>query len=135
MAEITGLHHLSLSVRDVESSTAWYSRVLGLEKAFEHADRDQGWVKVQLVHPTNGLRLSFTAHEGNLGESFSELHTGMDHVAFRVSDRAALEEWLARLDALGVTHSPIKQTVTGHVITFRDPDNIQLEVFAPREQA
>src|SRR5215212_6902235 len=99
MAEIVGLHHLSLTVRDIDRSTGWYTQVLGLTKVFEHADRDQGWVKVQLVHPTNGLRLSFTAHEGNLGEPFSELHTGMDHVA------------------------------------FSDPDNIQLEVFAPKVQA
>jgi len=79
MAEIIGLHHLSLRVRDITGSTAWYSRVLGLVKAFEHADRDQGWVKVPLVHPTNGLRLSLTNHVGSLSDPFSELHTRLDH--------------------------------------------------------
>src|SRR6476661_9441095 len=123
MTAITGLHHLSLTVRDIARSTAWYTQVLGLEKTFEHADRAQGWAKVQLVHPVNQMRLSFTAHTANPGDPFNELHTGLDHVAFRVADRAELEAWVTRLDELGVEHSPVKTSVTGHVITFRDPDN------------
>ena len=97
MPEIDGLHHLSLTVRDVESSTAWYERVLGLTRAFAHADDVQGWTKVQLIHPASGMRLSFTQHKANRGDAFSELRTGMDHLAFRVADRAELEAWAAHL--------------------------------------
>ena len=135
MPDISGLHHLSLTVRDIEQSAAWYAQVLGLTEAFAHADEEQGWTKVQLIHPPSGMRLSFTEHRANPGDAFSELRTGMDHVAFRVKDRLELEAWATRLDQLGVSHSPIKESVTGYVLTFRDPDNIQLEVFALRDEA
>jgi catechol 2,3-dioxygenase-like lactoylglutathione lyase family enzyme len=135
MPDIQGLHHFSLSVRDIEQSAAWYERVVGLTRAFAHADAAQGWAKLQLVHQPSGMRLSFTEHRENSGEAFTELRTGLDHFAFRVEDQAALEEWEAHLTRLGVAHSPIKRSVTGFVLTFRDPDNIQLEVFAPRAAA
>ena len=35
--------------------------------------------------------------------------------------------WVKHLDALGVAHSGIKD---GHILTVRDPDNIQHELFA-----
>ena len=44
--------------------------------------------------------------------------------------RAGLETWLARLDDSGVAHSPIKPAMNGDVITIRDPDNIQIEIYA-----
>jgi len=36
-----------------------------------------------------------------------------------------------RLDELGVAHSGIKHAHYGSGISFRDPDNIALEFFAP----
>ena len=56
--------------------------------------------------------------------------TGLDHIAFAVS-RAELDDWLVRLDELGVAHSEIKHARYGSGISFRDPDNIALEFFAP----
>jgi glyoxylase I family protein len=47
---------------------------------------------------------------------------------FEVAGRDELERWEQRLTALGITHSGIKD----HLITFRDPDNIQLEFFWPK---
>jgi glyoxylase I family protein len=48
-----------------------------------------------------------------------------------VPSRADLETWQAHLQQLGVTHSPIADRPYGSVLVFRDPDNIQLELFAP----
>jgi catechol 2,3-dioxygenase-like lactoylglutathione lyase family enzyme len=53
----------------------------------------------------------------------------MDHVAFAVPDRAALDAWKARFEELGVEHSEIKPSVMGDMIAFRDPDNVQFEVY------
>jgi len=33
---------------------------------------------------------------------------------------------------LGVAHEPIKEIGHGHILEFRDPDNIALELIAPR---
>jgi hypothetical protein len=57
----------------------------------------------------------------------------LDHAGFNVTGREEMESWVAWLDALGVEHSGIR---TGDVpfpyatLVFRDPDNIQLELFA-----
>ena len=51
----------------------------------------------------------------------------MDHVAIGVESADELAGWAARLDELGIAHSPVTETPIGTVIVFRDPDNIQLE--------
>ena len=43
--------------------------------------------------------------------------------------RTDLDEWLARFEQLGVTHSPIAEREYGAVLTFKDPDGIQFEMF------
>ena len=81
-----------------------------------------------LKHPASGLLIGLLQHPANSGEPFSEFRTGLDHLEFEVADRDELERWEQRLTAFGITHSGIKD----HLITFRDPDNIQLEFFWPK---
>jgi len=64
-------------------------------------------------------------------ERFAEARTGLDHFGLAVPTRADLEAWQAHLQQLGVQHSPIADRPYGSVLVFRDPDNIQLELFAP----
>jgi hypothetical protein len=48
-----------------------------------------------------------------------------------VPDIEDLRAWKRRFEDHGVDHSEIKKTGTGAaMITFRDPDNIQIELFA-----
>ena len=60
-----------------------------------------------------------------------EHRAGLDHVAFGCADRAELERWQARLDELGIPHGGIVGAHYGSGLSFRDPDNIALEFFAP----
>ena len=39
--------------------------------------------------------------------------------------------WQARLEELGITHGEIVDAHYGSGLSFRDPDNIALELFAP----
>jgi len=55
---------------------------------------------------------------------------GVSH-ADELGYRAELEDWQARFQERGIEHSEIKPSALGSLITFRDPDNIQLEVYAP----
>ncbi len=64
-------------------------------------------------------------------EPCDELRPGLDHVAFGCSTRAELEAWQSKLEALGVAHSGIVDAPYGSGLSFRDPDNIPLEFFAP----
>jgi catechol-2,3-dioxygenase len=42
-----------------------------------------------------------------------------------------LERWVERLDALGIRHGGIVDASYGSGLSFRDPDGIALEFFAP----
>jgi glyoxylase I family protein len=126
MPTITGFSHISLSVRDRDRSRDFYRDVLGFGVLEENNEDDfLEWI---LVHPT-GAVLCLQQHKTNAGESFTPQRTGLDHVGFKVGDRAALDAWAGRLDALGVVRSPITDRDYGGVLCFRDPDDIQLELF------
>lgn len=129
MPEFTGVHHVNFTVTDLERSAAWYAEVLGLDRGWEMPDTEGRGQKVVLLHPASPLRLVLTRHQTSQGEAASEFRTGLDHLAFTVTDRAELEAWRARFDECGVEHSEIKEGATGWLIVFRDPDNIQLEVY------
>jgi glyoxylase I family protein len=129
-----GLHHLGLTVRDVRASARWYADVLGFEPAgsFEPAGGERR--KIFLRHRGLALRLGLVEHRGSPKRPFDETATGLDHLAFAVSGRPELDRWAGRLAAAGVTFSPVapSNTIAGAwVLVFRDPDNIQLELFAP----
>ena len=52
-------------------------------------------------------------------------------VSFACHDRNELAAWASRLTELGVAHQGIKDASYGSGVSFRDPDGIALEFFAP----
>lgn len=129
MPEFSTVHHINLSVTDLARSATWYAEVLGLTKGWEMDDTEGRGRKVVLLQAGSPFRLVLSHHQANDGEPFSEFRTGFDHLAFTVADRAELEAWERRLEELGVDRSPIKEGATGWMIVFRDPDNIQFEMY------
>ena len=131
----TAYAHIRLTVTDLARSRAFYDDVFGLPVAFElpeDADeetRQQLWflfggVIYRLGDSLFGLR--------PVGEDeFVEDRTGLDHVSFAVPSHADLVDAVATLDERGVAHGGIKDIGAGHILEFRDPDNIALELFAP----
>lgn len=95
-----------------------------------HAEQRESGVKVwNVYHPSLGsVGLIEHPHPGT--DRFDERNVGLNHFALRVPDRAALEVWAKHLDELGVENSGIQEENGGPLIVFRDPDNIQLEVWA-----
>lgn len=133
---VTGIHHFSITVTDLEASLAWYQRLLGAERVpmkFPHYGcEDTGYGEL-LVEPRSGVVIGLHTNTGNDGQAFDEARTGLDHVALNVASRDELESWTARLDELGIEHSGIRsgdQPFPFSTVVFRDPDNIQLELFA-----
>ncbi|UGQ15145.1 VOC family protein [Yinghuangia sp. ASG 101] len=128
MPGIAGISHLSLSVSDAAASARWYADVLGF------ADRitleGDTYVRRVCMHES-GLVIGLQQHQGNDGTPFDPTRAGLDHLSFAVPDRATLEAWADHLAALGVKHSPPEDTGRGFALSFRDPDDIQLELFSP----
>lgn len=128
MAEIRGYHHVSLSVNDLGKSAEWYRETLGFEPA---ADIEgDGFRRTRLTAPGSGITLTLTAHEQGSGQPFDERRAGIDHIAFDVGSSNDVQELKRRFEELGVEHSEVKEASSGAaMVTLRDPDNIQLEVF------
>ena len=123
-------HHVTLTVGNLDASSAWYQEVLGLEVVAER--EGAGWRRV-LLKRSAGLMIGLTEHETTAGDdAFRETRVGLDHVSFACAGLEALEAWRERFEGLGVTYSPIAETPVAHVLVFRDPDGIQLEFFAPK---
>jgi catechol-2,3-dioxygenase len=120
--------HVALTVSDLSVSVPWYSRVLGVEPVL---DEDTGPFRhvVYLLGTT-----LFGLHgfpDLASAAAFDERRPGLDHVAFGCADRDELQKWVARLDELGIEHGGIVDAHYGSGLSFRDPDNIALELFAP----
>jgi glyoxylase I family protein len=132
---ITGIHHISVTVRDLEASVVWYQRVFRADRVpmtFPHYEREDTGYGVLIVDQRSGLAIGLHTNTGNDGREFDEARTGLDHVGFNVASRAELDSWAAWLDELGVEHSGIRtgdQPFPFATLVFRDPDNIQLELF------
>ena len=132
------LHHLALTVSDVEASTRWYQDVFGVHHLMD-APHPGGVGKV-LADDARELMIVLHHHDANDGNLFGETTTGLDHAGFIVPGREDLEAWQGHLEANGVvrsdiadkplTQSPIADEPYGSVLVFRDPDNIQLEFFS-----
>jgi glyoxylase I family protein len=129
---INDLHHIGLTVRDVDVSAAWYAAVLGFQRVGEHSAPDGHRRKVFLRHDGLRVRLGLTQHEHGSRDAFDETRVGLDHLAFAVSTREELEVWGQRFSEAGLVRSPVASanSIPGAVVlVFRDPDNIQLELF------
>lgn len=130
MPNFVGVSHIDLTVRDVQASAEWYQKVFGMAPVMTTDDGTRS--AVVLWDASSKVAICVGSHVGNDGQPFDEARTGLDHLSLRVRTREELDEWAAHLDALGVDHSPIADEDYGSVLVFRDPDNIQLELFLSR---
>lgn len=130
MPSITGVHHVSFSVTDLDRSARWYCDVLGF--AEEARLEGEGFTRVRLRRSDCPVIVTLTCHAEPAAGEFDEHHPGLDHLAFRVGTIADVEAWYEHFAAAGVTQSEIQWTPDGDGarIAFRDPDDIQLELFS-----
>jgi glyoxylase I family protein len=129
MAEFPPLTHVALTVRDLSVSVPWYEALFDAKPVLDEDTDPDFHHTVYLVGNTLvGLHQHGTPAPD---EAFSEYRVGLDHVSFGCADRAELEQCARRLDELGIEHGGIKDATYGSGVSFRDPDGIPLEFFAP----
>ena len=130
MPDFPELTHVALTVRDLAVSVPWYEALLDAQPVLDEDTDPNMHHTVYLLG--NGTLIGLHQHETPApDETFSEFRIGLDHVAFGVANRQELETWASRLDELGIEHDAIKDASYGSGVSFRDPDNIPLEFFAP----
>jgi len=130
MSSFPPLTHVALTVRNLSVSVPWYKVLLEAEPVIDEDTEKDFHHTVYLIG--NGTLLGLRQHEKPApDEPFSRSRVGLDHVAFGCADREELERWALRLDELGIEHGDIEDAHCGSDLSFRDPDGIALEFFAP----
>ena len=125
--KIEGVHHLRLTVSDVERSIRFYTEVFGFEVRMRF-----GQNSVLLFGGGIGLGLNTPWHEiSDEEQRFDEARVGLDHLGFRVNSPDEVRAGAEHLDSLSIPHSGVKpgRLPDSALVVFRDPDNIQLEFY------
>jgi len=79
------LHHVVLTVSDIEASAAWYTDLFGFaELAREEHFGGSGGRTILLGAPDWSMGVGLSSHPTNGGETFDPTRTGLDHVGFTV---------------------------------------------------
>lgn len=127
MVTFAGIDHVALTVTDLDRSTAFYTELFGFVPVM-----DSGDARI-CMHPTTGFVLTVVAHGSGHGGRFTELTTGLDHLGLVARTRQEVEEWEQVFEERGVPYTPIRDEPLGHILNFRDPDDIALDLTAPTE--
>jgi catechol 2,3-dioxygenase-like lactoylglutathione lyase family enzyme len=139
--EIGAIHHLRLTVTDVDRSREFYTGLLGFDVAVESPPADDPSAEAEAMRGilfggvvmVRGDLLMGLRPVAPTGDRFDEDRVGLDHLSFSVASRDDLEKAAGLFDERGVPHGEIVTLSSFgiHVLPFRDPDNIQVELTAP----
>ncbi|MGF2943843.1 VOC family protein [Mycobacterium sp. Lab-001] len=132
----TSIAHVRLTVTDIERSRRFYETVFGWPVLLEVPDNADeatrnrlGFLFGGVIYDLGGTLLGLRPVGA---DRFDEDRTGLDHIAFRLASRYEIDSAAAHLDDLGVPHEPVKDIGPSYILQFRDPDNIALELTAPK---
>ena len=137
-----GIHHLRLTVTNLERSRQFYTGLLGFEVAVESPPPGDPSAAETFKILFGGIVMA----RGNLllglrpmappGDCFDPDRVGLDHLSFSVATHDDLEQAMRLLDERGVPHGEITSLPSFgiDVLPFEDPDGVQLELTAPMAQ-
>jgi mannose-6-phosphate isomerase-like protein (cupin superfamily)/catechol 2,3-dioxygenase-like lactoylglutathione lyase family enzyme len=114
------INHVALNVTDLRRSEPWYARSFGLVRLDGEVAED-GSGHVVLMSPTGGWMLSLTGAGS----------PGVEHVAITCRDRDELGGWRNLLAQRAADPGTITDAEYGSGFVVRDPDALELELFAP----
>lgn len=134
MPDVIGIDHVYISVADMQTSLAFYDRlmpVLGFVK--------QDFVLGDAPHVQYYNRhFGFVIRPATQPGPYSPGQVGLHHFCFRVESQAEVHHLAEQLTALGIAHGgaqPFPEYAADYVaVFFRDPDGLQLEVTNYRQE-
>ena len=132
----TTIAHIRLTVTDITRSREFYESVFDWPVNLEMPDDADDATRERLAFLFDGVIYnvgdSRVALRPVADDRFDADRTGLDHLAFRLGSKSELDDAAAHLDSLGVAHEPIKDIGVMYILEFRDPDDIALELVAPK---
>ncbi len=128
--------HVRLTVTDIERSRRFYESVFGWPVLVEVPENVNESTRSQfdflfggVVYDLGGALIGLRPVAS---DAFDEDRAGLDHIAFRSVSKGELDDAARHLDDLGIRHEPVKDIGPSYILEFRDPDNIALELTAPK---
>jgi glyoxylase I family protein len=133
------IHHLRLTVTDLDRSRQFYTELLGFDVAVESPPADDPSAAEAFkilfggVVMTRGSLIMGLRPMAAPADRFDPNRVGLDHLSFNVASREDLEHALRLFDERGVPHGQITTLPSFgiDVLPFEDPDGVQLELTAP----
>lgn len=130
------ISHVRLTVTDIDRSRSFYDSVFGWPVAFEIPDGADEATLEKLSFLFGGV--IYRVGDFLIGlrpvadDVFHEDRCGLDHLALNVAGKSELDSAAAHLADLGISHDGVKDIGVMYILEFRDPDNIALELCAPK---
>ncbi|MFB2585745.1 VOC family protein [Herbiconiux liukaitaii] len=144
---LEGVHHVGITVRDLERSREWYTRMFDLTPGpINHGEGPELAQGVQVpaarlsfsMLEVGSTRIEFLEYQEPVGEDFDRRNcdVGAAHVCFQVDDiDAAVSDLRSKgavfsSDPIEIGEGPLAGSRWAY---FRDPDGVQLEIWqSPR---
>lgn len=144
-AQVRGVHHVGMTVRDLDRTLAWWKVMFDLEPAIEVRSTEPLDPRIQTALGVPGAFLSYAflpvgeamvellEYHNPIGNDFSLSNSdvGAAHVALRINDVQQQYEHMVALGAKFL-HPPIalEGELAGVVFAYAsDPDGLQVELW------
>jgi glyoxylase I family protein len=125
---ITGIHHITLLVADVERSLAFYRNVLGMRLVEQTVNDDDRSARHFIFGDADRMLLTCLEYpdldEGKVGRGSTH------HFALSVESEAELNAWKQYLAEKGIPTTDVMDRTGAKSIYLRDPDGHILEIAA-----
>lgn len=148
MNDVSGFHHVGITVRSLSDSLAFYRDLLGFEEVFSWNPREPyigvlvGYPQVDLKAtilrvPNSDMRLELLEYGGVDGEPIDPRNgnPGTAHIALFVNNLDAMYESLSKagIDAVSTPVTPtIGPNRGGRAVYMIDPDGVRVELIETR---
>src|SRR6201990_332340 len=128
-----GVHHITLTGADRQTSIDFWEGVLGMPFVFEQPNLDRPAESHLYFDPGDGRLITIFTNEGRAPDpSPRSQDTGhVHHIAFALSN-ATFRQTVERLDERGIEHSGVKDRGFMDSIYFRDPLGLLIELASYR---
>jgi glyoxalase family protein len=128
-----GVHHITLTGADRQTSIDFWEGVLGMPFVFEQPNLDNAAESHLYFDPGDGRLITVFTNEDRVGDpARTPTDPGcVHHLAFAVSN-ATFRQAVERLDERGIHHSGVKDRGFMDSIYFKDPLGLLIELASYR---
>jgi glyoxalase family protein len=125
---ILGLHHITLVSSNVQKTSDFYGRILGLRLIKKTVNFDDPGSYHLYFSDETGKTTAITFFEWQGAVRGYPGIGGTHHFALQVADEDGLSQWKRRLTGMGIEVSGPANHKYFHSISFHDPDGASIEI-------